>query len=152
MKKFLCLLLAVCLLTGCGTVPKRLTRLRDKNENVVTIEVSRPVDEAKEIVREAGKELNLREIKKFEKDDFIVLYYKNTWKLALDGALVGGFGLLGLMAGSASKTPTASTLGIFFDVDAERKVSKIMISEEVSSLYVSLRETLVHRIKEKLEN
>lgn len=132
------LILILCLsLTGCAS-STRLTRLKDKGENVVTVEVQGNISQTKELIRGIAKELKLIERPAAETENFMLV---NSNKLK--GSLIQGFsGGLGSMA-------YYTLLGFFFDYDKENNITKVTVSEEVSSFGDPRRFIFVDKMKLK---
>ena len=122
---FLLLLLSIPI-SGCSA-QSRLTRLKDRKENTLSVSVKGTIEEAKEMVREAGRELALVEVPSVAAENFMVL--RTNMLTALGSNVV-----YGTMAGPFSSGQTR--LGFFFGYDAKKKVTTITIAEEVMS-YVS---------------
>ncbi len=132
------LILALCLLvTGCAS-STRLTRLKDKGENVVTVEAQGNISETKEIIREIAKELRLIERPSAETENFM-LVNTNKFKGSLIQAVSGGLGTMAYV----------TQLGFFFNYDREKNITKVTISEEVSSFGDPKRFIFVDKIKLK---
>lgn len=132
------LILALCLLiTGCAS-STRLTRLKDKGENVVTVEVQGNISETKEIIRGIAKELRLIERPSAETENFM-LVNTNKFKGSLIQAISGGLGAMAYV----------TQLGFFFDYDKEKNITKVTISEEVSSFGDPKRFIFMDKIKLK---
>lgn len=132
------LILALCLLvTGCAS-STRLTRLKDKGENVVTVEVQGDISKTKELIRKIAKELRLIERPSAETENFM-LCNTNKLKGSLIQAVSGGFGAMAYY----------TQLGFFFDYDKEKNITTVTISEEVSSFGDPKRFVFVDKIKLK---
>ena len=132
------LILSLCLLvTGCAS-STRLTRLKDKGENVVTVEAQGNISEIKEIIREIAKELRLIERPSAETENFM-LVNTNKFKGSLIQAVSGGLGAMAYV----------TQLGFFFDYDKEKNITKVTISEEVSSFGDPKRFIFADKIKFK---
>ena len=132
------LILALCLiLSGCAS-STRLTRLKNKGENIVRVEVKGDIPKAKELVRIVASELKLIERPSAETDNFMLV---NTNKLK-GGVIQAVSGGLGGMA-------YFTQLGIFLDYNKEKDITTITIAEEVSSFGYSRRFVFVDKIKLK---
>lgn len=134
MKKFVCVILLFCLV-GCSAT-SRMVRLRDCNENTISIQFNGSMREAKEVVRVIGKEMGLIEVTKLETKDFIFLR-TNLLKA------IGTNLFLGPLAGSMVTGQTR--IGFFFENKGED--TTITISEEVSSLVKPSRFIIRDKIK-----
>src|SRR5690348_7611770 len=85
------LILVLCLsLVGC-TSATRLTRLKDKGENVITVEIQGNITQTKGIIKEIAKELRLIERPAAETDNFMMVS-TNKLKGSLIQAVSGGLG------------------------------------------------------------
>lgn len=132
------LILALCLsLTGCAS-STRLTRLKDKGENVTTVEVQGNIPEAKEVIREIARELKLIERPAAETDTFMMVS-SNKAKGMLIHLVSGGLGDMMYYTG----------LGFFFEYNKDTNKTKITIAEEVASLGDPRRFIFVDKIKLK---
>ena len=136
MKQILIFILCL-ILTGCAS-STRLTRLKNKGENVVTVEVKGDIPKAKELVRIVASELKLIGRPSAETDNFM-LVNTNRLKGGVIQAVSGGLG------GMAYFTQ----LGLFFDYNKEKDITTITISEEVSSFGDPRRFVFVDKIKLK---
>ena len=147
MKNFILIgsFVGIFLLSGCAA-QTRLTRLKDRQENIVTTQVSGSISEAKDVVRKAAIELNLREIKKLETENFIALKYHNMTKSVIGSS----FGLLGFFMMNNNATPSSSLMGVFFEENKEKNVVDITVSEEVTSIALPFRHALVDKIQQKM--
>ena len=136
MKKILVLLL--CLgIVGCAS-STRLTRLKNRGENVVTVEVKGDVSRAKELVKEVAKELKLIERPSAETENF-VFFNTNNLKGGLIRAVSGGLGSMVYV----------TNLGFFFDYNKDKDITTVVIAEEVSSFGDPRRFMFVDKIKLK---
>lgn len=136
MKIFLVLLL--CLgLVGCAAA-SRMTRLKNRGENTVTVEVKGTVAEAKSIIKAIAPELKLIERPAAETENFM-LVSTNKLKQSIIQAVSGGFGTAAYY----------TQLGFFLDYNKEKGITTIIISEEVSSFGDPRRFIFVDKIKLK---
>jgi len=136
MKKILVLLL--CLgIVGCAA-STRLTRLKNRGENVVTVEVKGDIFRAKELVKMTAKELKLIERSSAETGNFMFFNMNN---------LKGG--LIQAVSGSLGAMAYRTQLGFFFDYNKEENITTVTIVEEVSSFGDPKRFMFVDKIKLK---
>ena len=136
MKRILIFVLCLSLI-GCAS-STRLTRLKDKGDNVITVEVQGDISQTKELIREIAKELKLIERPAAETENFM-LVNSNKLKGSLIQAVSGGLGSMAYY----------TLLGFFFDYDKEKNITKVTISEEVSSFGDPRRFIFVDKIKLK---
>lgn len=132
------LILALCLLISGCTSSTRLTRLKNKGENVVTVEVLGNISKTKELIRETAKELRLIERPAAETENFMLI---NTNKLkgSLIQVVSGGFGAMAYF----------TELGFFFDYNKDKDTTTVTISEGVSSFGDPKRFIFVDKIRLK---
>lgn len=136
------LIIFLCLsLVGCGGVHARLTRLKDKQENTLSVPFKGSVEEAKAQIRLIGKEMKLIEPARVETEDFIEL----RTNLVKTSVMVG---LFGSIAGSMAANPTK--LGFFFNYDKDTNLTTITIAEEVSSIATASRHQFADKLKLKI--
>jgi len=132
----LCLTL-LGVLNGCTTVG-RLTDLRNKNVNTVTIKIPGKILETKKLIREVAKEMNLVEAVDAETENFMLFTYN-----------IGNSMLMGLVV-----SPLASMdwnrLGVFLKYDKDNNITIIDISEEKGTFAKPKREKFAERIKQRL--
>ena len=136
MKKVLILVLCLCLV-GCSSA-SRMTRLKNRGENVVTVEVKGTIQEAKKLIREITPELKLIERPAAETETFMLV---STNKLK--------GGLIQAVSGSLGTMAYYTCLGFFFDYDKDKNITRLTISEEVSSFGEPRRFVFVDKIKLK---
>jgi hypothetical protein len=136
MKMFLVLLL--CLgLVGCTAV-SRMTRLNNRGENTITVDVKGTVAEAKNLIKAISSELKLIERPAAETENFM-LVSTNKLKQGIIHVVSGGFGTAAYY----------TQLGFFFDYNEENNTTKVTISEEVSAFGDPRRYIYVDKIKLK---
>ena len=134
LKRILIIIVCICML-GCA-YQKRLTRLKDRNENVVLIQISGNIDKAKNYVREAANELGLFYLKETETHNFVVVR-ANMLTNGIKNGLFGG-------AGS-----DMTRLGFFFTFNSSTNTTDIKIAEEVNIFGRARRSEFIDKIKIK---
>ena len=137
MKKLIVFFAIMMLCSGCAS-STRLTRLKNRGENVATVEVKGNISKAKELVREVAKELKLIERQSAETDNFMIVD-TNRLKGGVINVVSGGFGYAAYM----------TKLGFFFDYNKENDITTVTIAEEVSSFGDPRRFIFTDKIKLK---
>ena len=139
MNKRYIILTMVILLSGCASVHSRMVRLKDRNENTVYVQLTGTIPEAKEAVKQIGKEMGLIEVPEAEAIDFLFLRTN----------LVKAF-TMNLLFGLAGPMSTGQTrLGFLFDYNKEQNMTTVTIAEEVSSIVRPSRFIIADKIRLK---
>lgn len=132
------------LLSGCASLHSRMVRLKNRNENTLVVEIKGTIQEAKEIIKQAGREMGLAYVfPKEEREDFLFLRTRLPDRVGA-GFLFGG-GFWGTAAANYHKTYTR--IGFFLEYNAKRKVTIITIVEEVRRKVTPSRFAVARKIK-----
>ena len=137
MRKLMYFFVIVVFLSGCSSA-SRVTRLKNRAENVVTVEVRGTIQEAKKLIKETASELKLIERPAAETETFLLIS-TNKFKGGVISAVSGGFGTMAYY----------TCLGFFFDYNRDKDITTVTISEEVSSFGEPRRFIFVDKIKLK---
>lgn len=132
MNKILAIFLC-CTLIGCTSYQK-LTRLKDRGENVSIIEITGNVKDAQKDIQEIASELKLIYLKNTETNNYVQVRHNmvtSCFKTALFSGLAADY----------------DRLGFFFDYNKELNKTKITISEEVLSFNPSHRNEFIDKLK-----
>ena len=115
-------LVTIFFMAGCTTMQEDALKARDEGKKVLEATIDVDVDQAKQIVREVAREIELKEIQpgsneyRNHDENFLLFTDLGLGKVA-EGFLLGPF----------AKQP--STLGIFFEYEDNQDQTKITISE-----------------------
>ena len=138
MRRIICLMCVAVIFSGCASSQSRLTRLKSRNENILSIKIKCSIPEAKDIIRQAGREMGLIEVPSEETSDFMVI--RSTF---LTGT--GASALYGSLVGPASAGTTR--MGFFFEQEAKSNSTTVTIAEEVRSTVSPSRFEMERKIK-----
>ena len=134
MEKILIVLVcSVLAVSGCSA-QTRLTRLKNRGENVVIVEIKGNVNIAKQDIKEIAKALNLIYLDNTETNDYVEVRQNNVtaaFKSLLFGSMAAGY----------------TKLGFFFSYNNETDKDMITISEEVSAFGNPQRNFFVDKLK-----
>jgi len=143
MKRLICLLVLVVVLSGCATTQERIYKLNDKYDNSLSIEIPGNIEQAKAIVRDAAKEMKFLEREYGSpdvntKDDNFMLITNNRLKS----------GLISFLSVPMIASPT--NLGVFLEYETTSNTTKVIVTEELVLFSLkSRRADLIKLIREK---
>ncbi|MCB9758170.1 MAG: hypothetical protein H6753_07125 [Candidatus Omnitrophica bacterium] len=138
MKKITYLLCMAIIVSGCASSQARLARLKERHENTLSLKLKCSIPEAKDIVRQAGREMELIEVPSEEKEDFMILRTN----------MVTAFGAGALYGGLVGSNLTGLTrMGFFFEHNIKNNVTTVTIAEEVRSTVPPSRSEMERKIK-----
>lgn len=136
MKKTICFILSVVLLSGCGSVYDRASRVKERGRSVADVRIKGGPDYVKELIQKIGNETGFIADVGGERDDFIFLNtrYNRSDILHMLGSLFFG----GLRR---------DRLGFFLEYDILTKTTGITISEETGLFAEAKRGKFVEQLK-----
>ena len=143
MKKLICLLALVVVVSGCATTQDRIYKLNDKFDNSLSTEIPGNIEQARAIVWDAALEMKfiVREHGSSE-----VKIQDNNFMLITNNRLKSG--LISFLTLPMIASP--SNLGVFFEYEATSNTTKVTVTEELVLFSLkSRRADLIKLIREK---
>ena len=145
MRKLICLLVLVAVMSGCATTQDRVYKLNEKDKNSLSTEISGSIEQAKAIIRDVAKDMKFI-VREYGSPD--VKTDNKNFMLITNNRLKSG--IVSFLTLPMIASP--SNLGIFLEYKASSDTTKITVTEElVLFSFNSRREDLIRLIREKAD-
>jgi len=145
MKRLICLIALVAVMSGLATTQDRGYKLNEKDKNSLSTEISGSIEQAKAIIRDAAKDMKFI-VREYGSPD--VKTDNKNFMLITNNRLKSG--IVSFLTLPMIASP--SNLGIFLEYKASSDTTKITVTEElVLFSFNSRREDLIRLIREKAD-